>query len=62
MRRDFLTFWRRTQYKEEKKAHVVLTNESPVTYKLFSNLGSQQAPPMDVNLLTLKEISDYMME
>ena len=47
---------------EEKKAHVILTNQSPVTYKLLSNLGSQQAPPKNVNLLTLKEISDYMIQ
>lgn len=47
---------------EEKKAHVFLTNQTPVVYKLLSNLAGQQEPPKDVNHLSFHEISNFMMD
>ena len=47
---------------EEKRAHVFLTNQTPVTYKLLTNLANQQEPPKEVNHLNLQEIFDFMME
>ena len=41
----------------EKGASVFLTNQTPVTYKLLTNLAGQQTPPKDVNQLDIKENS-----
>ena len=58
----FKTFTEANSVPEEKKAYVFLTNQTPVTYKLLTNLASQQTPPNDVNQLSIKEISEFMME
>ena len=46
----------------EKKASVFLTSQTPVTYKLVTNLSDQQTPPKDVNQLNIKEILEFMIE
>ena len=47
---------------EEKISHVFLTNQMPVTFKLLTNLASQQTPPKNVNNLSLDEISMFVLE
>ena len=39
---------------------MFLTNQSRVTYKLLSNLASQQNPPKGVNELSLDQIEGFM--
>ena len=58
----FVTFTEANSVPEDKKAHVFLTNQSPVVYKLLANLAGQQTPPKTVNELTLTEICDFMKE
>ena len=58
----FKTFVEANSVPEEKKAYVFLTNQSSVTYKLLTNLASQQTPSKDVNELRMAEIAEYMME
>ena len=41
---------------------MFLTNQTPVTYKLLTNLAGQQTPPKDVNQLDIKEISEFIIE
>ena len=42
--------------------HVFLTNQSPVIYKLLSNLAQQQTPPKETKELSLETIRAYMEE
>ena len=58
----FNTFVEANSVPEEKKAYVFLTNQSPVTHKLLTNLASQQSPPEDVNEFGITSIAEYMME
>ena len=58
----FNTFTEANSIPEEKKAYVFLTNQTPVTYKLLSNLASQQTPPKDVNELNVENIAEFMMD
>ena len=58
----FNTFTEANSIPEEKKAYVFLTNQTPVTYKLLSNLASQQTPPKDVNELSVENIAEFMMD
>jgi hypothetical protein len=58
----FLTFVEANSIPEGKKVHVFLTNQSPVMYKLLTNLAAQQTPAKDVNQLTIEEIADHMKE
>ena len=58
----FNTFVEANSVPEEKKAYVFLINQSPVSYKLLTNLASQQTPPKEVNELGITEIAEYMME
>lgn len=58
----FKTFVETHSISTEKEAKVFLSNQSPVVYKLISNLASQEAPSRDVNSLTLAEINVYMEE
>ena len=41
---------------------MFLTNQTPVTYKLLTNLAGQQSPPKNVNQLDIKEISEFVIE
>ena len=50
----FITFLEANSIPDYKQAHVFLTNQSPVTYKLLSNLASQKTPAKDINQLTMK--------
>nr|CAB3263167.1 uncharacterized protein LOC104265771 [Phallusia mammillata] len=43
-------------------AQVFLTNQTPVTYKLLSNLAGQSSPVKTVNDLSIKEIEGFMKE
>ena len=58
----FNTFAEAHSVPSEKRASVFLTNQTPVTYKLLTNLAGQQTPPKDVNQLDIKEISEFMTE
>ena len=58
----FNTFAEAHSIPSEKRASVFLTNQTPVTYKLLTNLAGQQTPPKDVNQLDIKEISEFMTE
>ena len=58
----FQTFVVANSIPERKQAHVFLTNQSLVTYKLLSNLAAQQSSPKDVNDLTLNEIYNFMLD
>ena len=42
----FNTFVEAHSVPREKRASVFLTNQTPVTYKLLTNLAGQQTPPM----------------
>ena len=61
-RARFNTFAEAYSLPSEKRASVFLTNQTPVTYKLLTNLAGQQAPPKGVNQLDIKEISEFMTE
>eukprot|EP00731_Ephydatia_muelleri_P005288 Em0002g1464a len=56
----FQTFLGANSVPVEKRAQVFLTNQSRVTYKLLSNLASQQNPPDSVNELSLEQIEGFM--
>ena len=58
----FNTFAEAHSVPSEKRASVFLTNQTPVTYKLLTNLAGQQTLPKDVNQLNIKEISEFMTE
>jgi len=45
-----------------RKAQIFLTNQSSITYKLLSNLASQETPPKSINELTMDEIKTYMKQ
>ena len=55
----FNTFAEAHSVPSEKSASVLQT---PVTYKLHTNLAGQHTPPKDVNQLDIKEISEFMIE
>ena len=44
---------------KDQKAQIFLSNQSSTTYKLLSNLASQETPPKSINELTMTEIN-YM--
>ena len=58
----FNTFAEAHSVPSEKRASVFLTKQTPVTYKLLTNLAGQQTPRKDVNQLDIKEISEFMIE
>ena len=58
----FKTFIHANSVPTEKISHVFLTNQTPVTFKLLTNLASQQTPPKDVNKLSIDEISNFMLD
>ena len=58
----FNTFVEAHSVQENKRSHIFLTNQSPVTFKLLDNLAKQKSPPMDINSLTMKEIEEFMLE
>ena len=45
---------------KEKVAQVFLTNQTTSTYKLLCILPGQQAPPKNINALTMKDIAQFM--
>ena len=58
----FLTFLGANSVPNEKRAQVFLTKQTRVTYKLLSNLASQQSPPTSVNDMDLDQIEAFMRE
>lgn len=58
----FQTFVKVHSIPSDKVAQVFLTNQTKVTYKLLSNYASQLTPAIEVNLLTIDQISEYMKE
>ena len=58
----FNTFVEAHSVQENKRSHIFLTNQSPVTFKLLDNLAKQKSPPMDINSLTMKVIEEFMLE
>ena len=58
----FLTFLGANSVPNEKRAQVFLTNQTRVTYKLLSNLASQQSPHTSVNDMDLDQIEAFMRE
>lgn len=58
----FCTFIGANSVPLDKRAQVFLTNQSPVIYKMLSNLASQQSPPKEINRLSMEEITAFMME
>ena len=58
----FNTFVEAHSVQENKRSHIFLTNQSPVTFKLLDNLAKQKSPPMDINSLTIKAIEEFMLE
>ena len=58
----FATFANAHSVPTEKTAKVFLTNQTSVTYKMLSNLAAQESPPLDINNLTMEQITDYMKQ
>ena len=58
----FLTFLEANSVPADKAAKVFLTSQSPITYKLLSNIAAQDSPPTDINALTLPQIEKHMKE
>ena len=56
----FCTFVSAHSVSNDRKAQIFLTNQSSTTYKLLSNLTSQETPPKSINELTMTEIETYM--
>ena len=56
----FCTFVSAHSVSNDRKAQIFLTNQSSITYKLLSNLASQETPPKSINELTMTEIETYM--
>ena len=56
----FCTFVSAHSVSNDRKAQIFLTNQSSTTYKLLSNLASQETPPKSINELTMTEIETYM--
>ena len=56
----FCTFVSALSVSNDRKAQIFLTNQSSTTYKLLSNLASQETPPKSINELTMTEIDTYM--
>ena len=52
----FCTFANAHAVSDEHKAKIFLTNQSSTTYKLSSNLASQETPSKSINELTMTEI------
>ena len=58
----FLTFLGANSIPEGRRAQIFLTNQSPVVYKLLTNLAKQQTPSKEVNDLSFDEITEFMRE
>ena len=56
----FCTFVSARSVSKDRKAQIFLTNQSPTTYKLLSNLASQETPPKSVTELAMTEIETYI--
>ena len=55
----FCTFVSAHSVSNNRKAQIFLTNQSSTTYKLLSNLASQETPPKSINELTKTKIETY---
>ena len=51
----FYTFVSAHFVSNDRKAQIFLTNQSSTTYKLLSNLASQETPPKSINELTMTD-------
>ena len=58
----FCTFVVANAVPEQRQAQVLLTNQTAAVYKQLANLAAQQAPPKDINKLTMSEIVNFMKE
>ena len=58
----FVTFLESNSCPVEKAASVFLNSQTPVSYKLLSNLAAQQSHPVEVNQLSLDKIEEFMKE
>ena len=56
----FCTFDSAHSVSNNRNAQIFLTNQSSTTYKLLSNLASQETPPKTINKLTMTEIETYI--
>ena len=59
-RARFDTFVGANSIPQRKTAQVFLTNQTTTTYKLLCTLAGQQAPPKDINALTMENIARFM--
>ena len=58
--KKFMTFLEANSVADGKQAKIFLTNQSDDTYKILSNLAEQEAPPRDINELSMEDIKKYM--
>ena len=58
----FKTYTQAHSIPDDRQAAVFLTCQGPSTYKILSNLATQQTPPQDVNELSLKTIEEFVEE
>ena len=58
----FCTFVVANAVPEQRQAQVFLTNQTAPVYKQLANLATEQAPPKDINKLTMSEIVNFMKE
>ena len=56
----FCTFSTAHSVPESKKPKVFLTNQTSTIYKMLSNLAAQESPAIEVNALSMDQISEYM--
>ena len=59
-RARFHTFVRANSIAKEKITQVFLTNQKTTTFKLLCTLDEQQAPPQDINRLTMEDTATFM--
>ena len=56
----FHTFVGANSIPHKNTAQVFLTNQTTTTYRLLCTLAGQQAPPQDINRLTMEDIANFM--
>ena len=56
----FQTFVAANAIPGDRVAQIFLTNQTKVTYKLLSNMASQQSPARDINELSIDDIAEFM--
>ena len=58
---DLRHFLMRILYHKRKQQRFFLRIKNSTTYKLLSNLATQESPPRDINIKTMEEIESYII-